>query len=55
MPAISPSELIDAILRAIQKSGGSGFYMSENPATDQWPHPELIGRANKLRRIQGYY
>lgn len=22
---------------------------------DQWPNPELIGRANKLRRIQGYY
>ena len=33
MPAVSPSDLIDAILRAIQKSGGSGFYTSESPAT----------------------
>ena len=33
MPAVSPTELVDAVLRAIQKSGGSGFYMSESPAT----------------------
>ena len=33
MPAASPAELVDAVLRAIQKSGGSGFYVSENPAT----------------------
>ena len=29
MPAASPAELVDAVLRAIQKSGGTGFYMSE--------------------------
>ena len=33
MPAVSPAKLIDAILRAIQMSGGSGFYMSERLAT----------------------
>ena len=33
MPAASPAELVDAVLRAIQRSGGSGFYMSERPAT----------------------
>lgn len=33
MPAVSPAKLIDAILRAIQMSGGSGFYMSEILAT----------------------
>lgn len=33
MPAASPAELVDAVLRAIQKSGGTGFYMSEKPAT----------------------
>lgn len=32
MPAASPAELVDAVLRAIQKSGGTGFYMSEKPA-----------------------
>ena len=33
MPAVSPTELVDAVLRAIQKSGGSGLYISESPAT----------------------
>ena len=33
MPAASPAELVDAVLRAIQKSSGSGFYVSESPAT----------------------
>lgn len=33
MPAVAPAELVDAVLRAIQKSGGSGFYMSERLAT----------------------
>ena len=33
MPAVSPTKLVDAILRAIQRSGGSGFYMSEGPST----------------------
>ena len=33
MPAVSPAELVDAVLRAIQKSGGTGFYVSESPAT----------------------
>ena len=32
MPAVSPAKLVDAILHAIQRSGGSGFYMSEKPA-----------------------
>ena len=38
MPAVSPTKLVDAILRAIQRSGGSGFYMSERPAT----HPREL-------------
>ena len=33
MPAVSPTKLVDAVLRAIQKSGGTGFYMSEKLAT----------------------
>ena len=33
MPAAPPAELVDAILCAMQRSGGSGFYMSERPAT----------------------
>ena len=33
MPAVSPTKLVDAILHAIQKSGGTGFYMSERLAT----------------------
>ena len=33
MPAASPTKLVDAVLRAIQKSGGTGFYMSERLAT----------------------
>lgn len=32
MPAVSPTKLVDTILHAIQRSGGSGFYMSEKPA-----------------------
>ena len=32
MPAVSPTKLVDAILHAIQRSGGSGFYMSEKSA-----------------------
>ena len=33
MPAVSPTKLVDAVLHAIQKSGGTGFYMSERLAT----------------------
>ena len=33
MPAVPPAKLIDAILRTIQRSGGSGFYMSERSTT----------------------
>lgn len=33
MPAVSPTKLVDAVLRAIQKSGGTGFYMSEKLVT----------------------
>lgn len=36
MPAISPAELVNAVLHAIQKSGGTGFYVSASSAT----HPE---------------
>ncbi len=31
----------------------SQIYLPANKV--DWPNPELIGRANKLRRIQGYY
>ncbi len=44
MPAISPNQLVDAVLRAIQRSGGSGFYMSERSAA----HPrELLVQYGK--------
>ena len=33
MPAISPAELVNAVLHAIQKSGGTGFYVSASSAT----------------------
>ena len=33
MPAVSPAELVNAVLHAIQKSGGTGFYVSASSAT----------------------
>ena len=42
MPVVSSAELAAAVLRAIQKSGGTGFYISESESRTTHPREFLI-------------
>ena len=47
------SQRLDDGLDGLRGHLNSQIHLPANRA--QWPNPELIGMANKFRRIQGYY
>ena len=52
MPAVSPAELVNAVLHAIQKSGGTGFYVSASSATH--PREFLVQYLGDTISLWGY-